>query len=220
MAKPKKGLEAPRVDEPDPQDLTEIAAEELGSRESHDARHVASADLSEYDLEGSTFSECLLEGLTLGSTRLRGSRFIESVVTDSFAPELSAARTTWRTVRIDRPRWGSAELFDASLESVRISGGKIDFLNLRGSVLTDVVIEGCSIGELDLGQVRATRVALVDCRIGTLDVSGATLASVDLRSSTFDRIDGLDGLRGAIIDDSQLSLLAELFAAQLGVIVE
>lgn len=220
MAKTKKGLEAPRVDEPDPQELTDAAAEELGSRESHDGDRFSDADLTEYDLEGSTFSECVFDGVTLGSTKLRGSRFVESILIDSFAPELSAARTTWRAVRVDRPRWGSAELFDAGLESVRISGGKIDFLNLRGSSLVDVIIENCAIGELDLGGVEATRVALIDCRLGTLDVTGARLESVDLRSTTFERVDGLPGLRGAIIDDAQLSLLAPLLAAQLGVLVE
>ncbi|WP_286344485.1 pentapeptide repeat-containing protein [Frondihabitans sucicola] len=220
MAKTKKGLEAPRVDEADPRDLTDAPAEELRSRESHDAERYDGGDLTEYDLEGSTFSECVFEGITFGATRLRGSRFVESVFVDPFAPEFSAARTTWRTVRVDRPRWGSAELFDAELESVRLSGGKIDFLNLRGSTLRDVVIENCAIGELDLGGVRATRVALVDCRVGTLDVTSAELSSVDLRTTTFDRIDGIPGLRGAIIDDQQLTLLAPLFAAQHGVIVE
>lgn len=219
MAKPKKGLEAPRVDEADPRDLTDAPAEELGSRESHDAERYAAADLSDYDLEGSTFSECVFDGVTLGGTKLRGTRFVESVLIDAFAPEFSAARTTWRSVRVERPRWGSAELFDAALESVRISGGKIDFLNLRGSTLTDVIVENCAIGEVDLGGVQARRVALVDCRVGTLDVTGAELASVDLRTTTFSRIDGLPGLRGAIIDDDQLALLAPLFAEQFGVIV-
>lgn len=220
MAKTKKGREAPRIDEADPRELTDAAAEELGSRESHDARRFESADLSGYDLEGSSFSECLFDGVTFGSTRLRGTRFVESVLVDPFAPEFSAARTTWRSVRVERPRWGSAELFDARLESVRVSGGKIDFLNLRGSAMTDVIFENCAIGELDLGGVHATRVALIGCRVGTLDVTGALLSAVDLRSTSFDRIDGLAGLRGAIVDDDQLTLLAPLFAAQFGVIVE
>jgi uncharacterized protein YjbI with pentapeptide repeats len=220
MAKTKKGLEAPRVDEADPRDLTDASAEELRSRESHDAQRFASADLSDYDLEGSSYSECVFDSITFSSTKLRGSRFVESVIVDSFAPEFSAARTTWRTVRVERPRWGSAELFDAELESVRITGGKIDYLNLRGSALRDVVIENCAIGELDLGGVEAHRVALIGCRVGTLDVTNARLDSVDLRSTSFDRIDGVPGLRGAIIDDAQLTLLAPLFAAQFGVLVE
>ncbi|ROQ39450.1 uncharacterized protein YjbI with pentapeptide repeats [Frondihabitans sp. PhB188] len=218
-SKKKTEFEAPRLDEPDPQGLDDSAAEELGSRESHDAERFTGGDLTEYDLEGSRFSECVFEQLTLTGARLRGSRFTESVLVESFAPELKASRTYWRAVRFDRPRWGSAELFDSELESVRISGGKIDYLNLRSSKLTDVVIENCSITELDLGGVSATRVALLDCRIGTLDVTGARLSSVDLRGATFDRIDGVDDLGGAVIDDLQLQLLAPILAARIGVLV-
>ena len=142
-----------------------------------------------------------------------------SVLTDSFAPELAASRSTWRDVRVERPRWGSAELFDAELRSVLVVGGKIDYLNLRSARLTDVVIEGCTIGELDLGGVQALRVALVDCRVGTLDVTRASLSHTDLRTSDFSRIDGFEGLRGATIDDLQLAAFAPTMAAHLGLVV-
>lgn len=214
-------VEAPRVDDPDldAESLVSGSAEDLGSRESHDGVRFDGGDLTDYDLEGSSFRECVFDGVSLGGARLRGGRFVESRFVDSFAPELRAARTTWRAVRLDRPRWGSAELFDSEIESLRLSGGKIDYLNLRSSTLTDVVIEGCSIGELDLGGAVATRVSLVDCRLGSLDVTGARLASVDLRGATFDRVDGLEGLSGAVIDEFQLSLLAPLLAARIGLIV-
>jgi uncharacterized protein YjbI with pentapeptide repeats len=212
-------LQAPRLGTVDPQDARPGDAGRLTDRESHDAESFEGLDLTDRDLEGSSFTECVLRGLQLGGTRLRGSRFIDTVVLDSFAPALAAPRTTWRDVRIERPRWGSAELFDAELEQVLISGGKIDYLNLRESQLTDVVIDGCSIGELDLGGVRADRVALRDCRIGTLDVTRADLVDVDLRSSSFDAVTGLEGLRGVVVDDGQLALLAPLLAAQLGIVV-
>ena len=51
----------------------------------------------------------------------------------------------------DNPRLGSAELYESGWQSVRIDGGKLDFLNLRGSKLTDVLISDCIINELDLG---------------------------------------------------------------------
>ncbi|GAA4677800.1 pentapeptide repeat-containing protein [Frondihabitans cladoniiphilus] len=212
-------MEAPRLGTVDLQDLSEGDAEALASRESHDALTFADADLSDYDLEGSGFSECLLTGLTLTETKLRGSRFVETVLVDPFASALRAQRTTWRDVRIERPRWGSAELFDSELDSVRVEGGKIDYLNLRSSELTDVVFEGAVIGELDLGGVTARRVAFVDCRIGTIDVTRASLDSVDLRGTGFESVTGLSGLRGAVVDTEQLWLLAPLLAAEIGIVV-
>ncbi len=215
----RQGVEAPRIDEVDAHELRATDAAGLGDRETHDGELFDGGDITGADLEGSTFTECHFDGVTMGSTRLRGSRFVDTVFTDPFAPELSFARTTWKRVRVDRPRWGSAELFDAEFAGVVIQGGKIDYLNFRQSELTDVVIEGCSIGELDLGGVTATRVALRDCRIGTLDLTRATMASFDLRGATFDTLNGIDGLRGVIVDDYQVSLLAPLLAAQAGLVV-
>ena len=40
-------------------------------------------------------------------------------------------------------------MYEGAWHSVKIDGGKLDFLNLRGSKLTDVVITGCIINELD-----------------------------------------------------------------------
>jgi uncharacterized protein YjbI with pentapeptide repeats len=122
-------------------------------------------------------------------------------------------------VQISNPRLGSAELYESGWESVRIDGGKLDFLNLRGAKLTDVLISDCIINELDLGSGAATRVTLKNCTIGTLDLTGARLKDFDLRGSDFRSISGLGSLAGVVIDDYQLSLLAPLLAAHLGVVV-
>lgn len=102
---------------------------------------------------------------------------------------------------------------------MRIDGGKVDFLNLRGSKLTDVLISGCIINELDLGAARATRVKLEDCTIGSLDLTGSKLKDFDLRGTAFRKISGLGSLSGLVIDEYQLGLLAPLIAAHLGVTV-
>jgi len=214
------GTDAPRVDAVEPRGLVDGDAGAVSGHDELELTRLVDADLSGRDLEGATFRECVLEAPRLGGARLRGATLVETVVADSFAPELAAPRSTWRDVRVDRPRWGSAELYDATWQSVRVVGGKIDYLNLRGARLVDVVLEGCSIGELDLGGAEALRVALVDCRVGTLDVTRASLAHTDLRSTSFDRLDGLEGLRGATVDPAQLAAMAPLLAAHLGLVVD
>jgi uncharacterized protein YjbI with pentapeptide repeats len=221
MPSPRNRLTAaPLVDFRAPQALTTIDATALLPREDHEGELLADADLSGRDLTGSSFLECELSRLTLTDAQLRGARFVDSLVDAPFAPVLLAARTTWRNCRIENPRWGSAELFDATLDSVELSGGKIDYLNLRNSTLTNVRIENCTITELDLGGFRGTRIALVNCRIETLDVTRANCTDVDLRTSEFSRVNGIDGLRNATIDDQQLSLFAPAFAGHLGIRVE
>ncbi|WP_104197599.1 hypothetical protein [Cryobacterium sp. M15] len=93
-------------------------------------------------------------------------------------------------------------------------------MNLSNATLTDVLLSNCIIEELDLGSATVQRLELQNCRIGTLEIGGAQLKDVDLHSSDSSAVHGLEGLRGATIDDAQLSLLAPLLAAYLGLRVE
>jgi len=210
---------APRVDIPRPR-VIDAAIDELFPGGDHEGQRFSDADLGDVDLTGSTFRDCEFASVTLNETRMRGVRFLDSVMTASFAPILRAPRSTWRDVLLESPRWGSSELFDSELRAVHIRGGKIDYLNLRGSTLTDVLIEDCFITDLDLGGATITRMALKNCRIDTIDLTRSTNRDLDLRGSDFAALNGLDGARGVTIDEGQLSLLAPLLASHLGLIVE
>ncbi|MFI5084966.1 MAG: pentapeptide repeat-containing protein [Actinomycetales bacterium] len=187
--------------------------------ETYDGERYRRPALDGLDLSGADFIDCELNGASLNEAQLRGVRFRHCRLADSFAPVLSAVRSTWREVEVTSPRWGSAELHDATFASVRIDGGKLDYLNLRAAKITDLVITGCIINELDLSGAAATRVSLQDCTIGTLDVRAAKLKDVDLRTSSLRTLNGIGSLAGAVIDDDQLALMAPLFAAQLGITV-
>ncbi len=211
---------APRIAFTEPTGLTEADAQTLEPHENREGERFDGGDLTGADLAGASFMECVLDGLTLTDTGLRGSRFVDTRISASFATSLVAARSTWRRVHVDGPRWGSAELFDAGLESVTIRGGKIDFLNLRGAKLTDVLIEDAQITELDLAGFTGTRVAVRNCRIGTLDLTRATCVDVDLRDTSFSRVIGIEGMRGTILNDVQLAEFAPVMAALLGIRIE
>jgi uncharacterized protein YjbI with pentapeptide repeats len=171
------------------------------------------------ELSGVTFAECEFAGVSFNEAQLRGATFRDCIVEEAYAPVFNAARATMHDVVFSNPRWGSAELFESGWQSVRIDGGKVDYLNLRGSRLADVQISDCIISELDLGSATAARVALKNCTIGSLDLAGAKLKDFDLRGSGFRSISGLGSLGGVVIDEYQLGLLAPLLAAHLGVVV-
>ena len=147
-----------------------------------------------------------------------GRGFRDCILAELYAPVFEGGPVHVRDVR-DRatPGWGRRNCTRAAWQSVRIDGGKLDYLNLRGSKLTDVQISDCIINELDLGSCTATRVALKNCTIGTLDLTGARLKDFDLRGTDFRTISGLGSLAGLVIDDYQLSLLAPLLAGHLGI---
>jgi uncharacterized protein YjbI with pentapeptide repeats len=222
MARPRAphGTQPPVVSFTAPGVLDDVDAALLRSGDEREGERYSDADLTGVDLSGANFIECEFDAVTLADTQLRGARFVDTLLTASFAPTLLAGRSAWRDSLVQNPRWGSAELFDAELNSLHIRGGKIDYLNLRGARLTNVLIEDCQIGELDLGGIRGDRVAIRACRIGTLDLTRAMCKDVDIRGSEFSTVNGLEGLRGVTVDDAQLSLLAPVLAADIGLIVE
>ncbi len=101
---------------------------------------------------------------------------------------------------------------------MRVTGGKVDYLNLREARVTDVVLEGCVVGELDLIAATATRLTLVDCRVERLDVTRATLdRGGPARCGPVRPWTGSAHLRGAVISGDQLLELGSAFATHLGV---
>jgi len=219
-SRPTTGTKPPVVAFTPPGRVDDADALGLRASDEREGERYADADLSDYDLSGANFVECEFDAVTLTDTQLRGARFVDTLLTASFAPTLLAGRTTWRDTMVQSPRWGSAEMFDADLGSVHLRGGKIDYLNLRSSRLTNVLIEDCQIGELDLGGIRGDRVAIRNCRVGTLDLTRATCANVDIRGSEFSGINGLEGLRGVTVSEEQLTQLAPVLAGHLGIVVE
>jgi len=207
--------------------LAPVRLEELRDEPSPDFRRGDRYDGVRYsratadglELSGTDFAECEFSRVSFHETQLRGATFRDCILSELYAPVLTAARTSLRNVEIINPRCGSAELYETGWQSVRIDGGKLDYLNLRGSKLADVQISDCIINELDLGSATATRVAFRNCTIGSLDVSGATLKDFDLRGTDFRILSGLGSLAGLIIDDYQLTLLAPLLASHLGIVV-
>lgn len=215
----KNASPAPRLTPLDLHDLVVNDDAFFGPGDSYDGQLFARTSFEGMDLGSSDFLDCRLDGPTLHDAQLRGARFRGSILSDSFAPVLNAARTSWRDTEVDSPRWGSAELYDSAWQSVLIDGGKIDFLNLRSAEISDLQISNAIIEELDLGGANVTRMALRNCRIGTLDVQQATLKGLDLRTTDFRTLNGVGSLSGVIIDDHQLGLLAPVLAAHLGITV-
>ncbi len=211
---------SPQIDPVNLVDLAEDDGSTLRAGDSLDGLRYLGTDLGGRDLTGAGFLECEFQSVSFDEAKLRGVTLSECLLLDVNAAVFTAPRSTWRDVRVERSRLGSVEVYEAGMRSVRLDGCKLGFVNLRNSQLTDVLISNCIIEELDLGGATVQRLELRNCRVGTLDLANARLTDVDLRSSDFSAIHGIDGLRGAIIDDSQLSLLAPILASHLGIVVD
>jgi uncharacterized protein YjbI with pentapeptide repeats len=210
----------PRVTEPRLPELRESDGATLGAGDFVERMRFDSIDLSGRDLSELSLSECALAGVRLDEATLRGAAFDEVLFTGLTAATLQAARARWHTVEVDSSRIGAGELYDAGMRGVTFGHCKIGFLNLAGSTLDDVLFTGCSLDELDLSGARLARVAFRNCTIGTLTVSGARSSNVDLRGTRVDAVTGLDGLRGATIDEDQLAALMPLLVRSAGILLD
>lgn len=220
MASRRADLEAPRIDELHLSDLVDADPASIVAGDHHEGFRYEGAGLAGRDVTGADFSECELVGVDLHETGLRAARFVETRIERLDTPVLSAARSTWRDVHLVSSRIGAAELYDADLQSMRLSDCKLSYVNLRAATVRDVELSHCTIDELDLAEVRAERVAFHDCSVRELHLDRAQLRHVDLRGLEISgAVSGVDAMRGAVISAEQAVTLSATFTQHLGITV-
>lgn len=186
-----------------------------------DLESVRYADLrvARLNLAGALVSTSRFEDVNADETDLKGTRLHEVEFDRVNLPVVRAARSQWRDVKVNG-RVGSLEAYEAQWKSVHFVGCKLSFVNLRDAGLVDVAFTDCVIDELDLIGAKARRVSFENTRVSNLNVRRAELHDVDLRGAALESIDGLMDLRGATVSPDQLTLLAPLLAAGIGLRVE
>jgi uncharacterized protein YjbI with pentapeptide repeats len=215
MAPPKSRL--PQLPDLDLHDVVEVSAASLRPAERRDGDLVIGADLAGVDLHAIQLDDCEWRDVVLDDTDLTGSRLRGVLIERAHAATFRARRSVWRDVRLDTARLGSAEMWESDWAAVEIRGGKLDYLNLRSAKLVDVTFGGCVIGDLDLEGCTVERMRFTDCSIRRLSVRQARLSGVDLRGAEFSALEGIEGLRGALVSQAQLLDMAPLLAEQAGI---
>lgn len=196
--------------------LTAFTDPALTPHGDYEALEFRSLELQGQTAYNASFADCGLSDCGLDQVMLRGARFLGCVWTDCHASHLDISDSSWREAIVRGCRFGALVAHDAEMMQVRLTG-KLDFVNLRSSKLTDVIFDNCQIGEIDLGDAEAKRVSFIDCQIGNLQVIGAHLKDVDLSRSQLRMLGGINSLSGAIISEGQLMELAPILAEQLGI---
>lgn len=196
---------------------------DIGPEEFLEGLEFSGLDLAEVDATGATFLDSALRRISFAdggqSAGLTGVRISGSRIQDCRADTLTMPRANLLHTEIVGSRIGAGVAYDSVWERVRVENCRISYLNLRSASLKDVEFRDCVIDEIDLDRTTLTRVSFPGSAVGVLQVEGARLRSVDLRGLSPRRISGIQSLRGATIDGQQLMMLAELFAAELGIAV-
>ena len=210
----------PVLTAPDLSRLRDGAADELAAGEMVEDLRLAEADLSGAGLSAISLLSCRFSEVFADDTDLTAARLVDCRLERLSSTYLHSPRSTWRTVELTGSRIGAWELYDTDIESLLIEDCRLGFANLAGTGMSDVLIRGTRIDELDLSGIEAQRVRFEDCRVGTLRLRGGSLSDVDLRGLEMSVVDGVDSLAGTTISGEQLTELAPLMAAHLGLRVE
>ena len=205
---------------PDLVRLRDGEANELAAGEMIEDLRLAKVDLSSTDLSAVSLLNCRFSEISADDADLTAARLVDCRLERLSSTYLHSPRSTWRTVELTGSRIGAWELYDTDIESLLIEDCRLGFANLAGTGMSDVLIRGTRIDELDLSGIEAQRVRFEDCRVGTLRLRGGSLSDVDLRGLEMSVVDGVDSLAGTTISGEQLTELAPLMAAHLGLRVE
>lgn len=196
---------------------------DIGSEEFLEGMEFTDMDL-EQDASLATFLDSSLSRVIFGAAEapadFTGARLSGTRVEDCRADTWTMPRGSLLHTEMSGTRIGAGVCHDSVWEKVVVKNCRISYLNLRSAKLTDVEFRDCVIDEIDLDRAEVSRVSFPGSTIGVLQMEGSRLGNVDLRGLQPHRISGVQSLRGATIDETQMMIFAELFARELGITVE
>lgn len=203
----------------DPDSLQQVESIDFVPRLELDGVWISSLSLHGAEAGSLRLERVRLEDVDLGESKLRGLRIL-----DAMASGIAAANGDWggaelRRVTVEGGRLTGLNLGEARLEEVEFRNCKLDYANFRHSTIDHVSFEDCVLAEADFqgSAIKASRFA--SCSLSGADFSQAELAWVDMSGSDLDIAGSAAGLRGAIVDPSQLIDLAPRLAQALGITV-
>ncbi|MGC1185370.1 MAG: pentapeptide repeat-containing protein [Candidatus Dormiibacterota bacterium] len=187
-----------------------------------------SGELRGVSLVGATLAETVgplvVDGGRVTRTDLTASRFLRPSLCDLVLLDCNLANL----------RWGGAAMTRTTYQECQMTG-----FDVNSSTLVDVQFLGCRLSLASFRFLAQAKVRFVDCEMDGADFQGVDLRAchfenciltgslfhqaksegVDLRGSSLTGLQGIDGLRGAVIDQLQLLDLADSLASQAGLTV-
>lgn len=162
-----------------------------------------------------TLAESRLRGVLAGS-RLPDLHVGDCVLAGADLANLHAPKAALRRTRIDQARLTGADLTDASLRDVVLSGCRFDLGSLAVARLERVVFEDCDLRETSLGEAVLRDVRFERCDLGGVELSRVRLQRVELRGCRLEGV-AVEHLRGATMPWEDIVGNAGLLAGALGI---
>ena len=198
---------------------------QLEAGELHELRH--DVNVSESDVSGAVVVDQTASGVTFASVRLAdadlsGSRLEHLRITDGVLQRCNlanvhAARASLHRVAIEGSRMTGMAFAEATLRDVTLSGSRIDLASFGFSRLQRVTFEDCVLHQTDFLEAQLDEVRFHGCDLTRADFRGARLNQCEFRRCDLTGLEGVESLRGAALEWSDIVGMAGVWAGALGI---
>ncbi|MGH7642521.1 MAG: pentapeptide repeat-containing protein [Candidatus Dormibacteria bacterium] len=206
------GIFGPRI----PDDLAIVSREAF----SGELRSAAAVDSALNPTDG----HLLVDGARFTRCDFGESRISRVAIGDAALVGCNLANTHWGRAAMTRVEFQDCQMtgFDvngATLLDVQFCRCKLSLSSFRFLTKAKVLFADCEMDGTDFQGVDLRRCRFHSCRLTGSLFHEACTDGVDLRGSTLDGLQGLGGLRGAVIDRLQQLDLTDALASYAGLVV-
>jgi uncharacterized protein YjbI with pentapeptide repeats len=190
----------------------------------HDLRlsemRLAGAKLSDQVARGVTFRAMSIFDVDLSGSRLEHMRILDTVIEQCNLANIHARGASLDRVLIRNCRLTGIELAESSLADVVFENCRMDLASLRACRLARVRFDDCMLAQTDFLDAQLESVRLDDCDLSGGDLRGARMRHCELRRVELSGLHGVQSLRGAAMDWSDILASAGVLAAALARILQ
>jgi len=182
---------------------------------------------SEFRAEDCSLPGQVARGMSVVSGRLEGVGLSESTFDAVYLNDLAltrvdlantrAARANLTRVSFDGGRLTGLALTDSVIYDVTFRGCRLDLSSFGMSRLKRVLFEDCHLGGISLLDAECESVVFRDCRMTECDLRGASLKACEFQRCDLAGIEGIQSLRGAAMEWTDIIDMAGTWAAALGI---
>jgi uncharacterized protein YjbI with pentapeptide repeats len=177
------------------------------------------------DFAGAEGADAAIVGSRLEAVVLTGSRLPRLHVSDCSLVGCELSGALWEQAELTRVELRDCRLSGfvctlAQWRDVTLSGCRLDQARLRMTKGQRVAFDHCDLRGADLYEVELAEARFDGCDLTGVELSRATLSGAHLTGSTLDDIKGVEALRGAAIDSSQVVTVGLALLHAAGILID
>ncbi|MFC9894741.1 pentapeptide repeat-containing protein [Nocardia sp. NPDC127579] len=193
---------------------------DLEPDQEYDNLHLDGREFDEPDCRGTRFVESALTELTVLRGSFRFGRFTDAWLRGVRLVGTNLGQSDWQDTELIDSAWSGVEIVSAGMRRIRFESCKFESVNFRDCTLRDIEFVDCVLRDVDFAEATLRGLTFAGSTLTRLALDRARLQDVDLRGArSIDVASGMDALRGATINHTQLLDLAPAFAHAAGVVV-